>query len=1287
MLYTAFYAYLPQDRLRRLARGASLPDRTSGAALFADISGFTALTEKLNRELGPRHGAEEVTHQINAIFNMLIAQVDRYEGSVINFAGDAMTCWFDGKEKNNASLRAADCAFALQAAMRAFPELGLKVSVASGPARRMVVGDETIQLFDTLGGATLTRMAAGEHLAGKGETLVDESTTQAAGLRVAEWRTDPATGWRFGLAANTPASTVSVMALTLPAVSPEKLRIWVHPLLRKRETEMLNGFRVVTSLFLRFSGIDYDADNAPAELNTYMRWVQSVTVRYEGFLRVPIIGDKGSYLLIVFGAPATHEDDTLRAVQTALALQTPPPDCAFITSTQIGLTKGLVWAGLCGGNSRHNYDLIGDDVNLAARLMLAAAPGEILISERVQASVAERFLTQDHPPINLKGRAEPIPTFRLLRAQSKHTSGLIEPRYALPMVGRVRELQLINEKLDLAATGKGQVIGIAGEAGIGKSRLVAEMMQSARLKGFLEYGGACRSDGLGTPYLAWKSIWRAFFDVDTNTPPHTQLQSITSAIENRAPARRDTLPLLSAVLDLHLPENDFTQNLEPKIRQSALYALLEDCLKTAAQNAPILILIENLHWMDAVSYDLLEQLARGLTNYAVCFVIVYRPQELARLQVSQLESLPQFTRIELHELNPDEAKSAIRVKLAQLYPEQAGVLPAGLTKALMERTQGNPFYLEELLNYLHDQRVDFAQLHEIELPDSLHALIFSRIDQLNEQEKNILRAASIIGRSFRAQWLTGYYPELGNFSEVQAALDHLAALDITPLDTPEPELMYLFKHSVMHEVTYESIPFSTRAKLHERLAAYLEKTETSLLDVIAFHYERSENRVKQREYFHKAGKAAQKKFTNDAALNYYGKLLPLLGDAQEQIDIHLSCGEALHVMAKYDEAESHYQAALKLARDGNAPDLKARAQFALGRLKRSRGDYLPALEWLAQAQETYTALSNYSGMAEVLVETGSVLWRQGEYPQAREYLNYGLAVARERSNRAGMALAFYNLGNVSFEQGRYAEARTLGEECLAFYREAGQQEGIALALNLLGDVTLRQGDYNTAQKLHQESLEVCQKIGDKHRIAFSFNGLGNVLLAQDNYPAARKLYEESITLGKEIGAKRLLAFASSNLGFLILAQNELHAARALFEECQSLCQELGNKYIMTYAWLGLGLVSLREKGNVDTARQQIAQCLRLRRDLGVQLEQTSGLVGAAQLALLANDPQRAARLLGTIEATLKRLAGVLEPEMKYFYAQTFAAAKSALGEEAFRAAWATGEQMTLETAVQSVLQN
>jgi len=820
----ALRTYIPQDRLRALACGQTLPDRTAGSALFADISGFTALTESLRDALGSRQGSEELTRHLSLVYSALIAEVERHGGSVISFAGDAVTCWFDGGE---AAMRAVTCAFDLQAAMLAFSaislpngtttSLALKVCVATGDARRFVVGDPEINYIDVLAGATVARTSSGEHLAGKGEILVDEATEEALGtcLSSEEWRTAEG-GEKFAVAGALRRRAPIVHGPDLQPLEPALLKAWIDKSVYEREcsgqASFLTEFRPGAVLFVNFAGIDYDADDAQTRLDSFVSHLQKIAARYGGTVLQLNIGDKGSYAYVNFGALSAHEDDSRRAVKTALDLRQHTD-----LQLRMGIAQGVMRVGAYGGVTRRTYGAIGDEVNLAARLMTTAGPGEILVSGPVHKALEVRFSADPRPPLPMKGKAEPLPVFVVTGERRHRAIRLQEPAHALPMVGRVPELELVNSRLDLAAQRKGQVIGIVAEAGMGKSRLVAEIIRSARRKGFVGYGGACQSDAVHTPYQAWKSVWQAFFEIDPEHPLRKQVRLLEGEVEDRAPERLDAMPLLNVVVDLQIPENDFTQHLEPKVRQGALHALLEECLKAAAKDEPILIVIEDLHWVDALSLELLEQLAKTLVGHAVGFVLAYRPSRLGIAQTSRLEALPQFTKVELRELTLGEAEQAIRAKLAQLYPARGGAMPSGLVEALMARAQGNPFYMEELLNYVRDRGLDPSDLNRIELPDSLHALILSRIDQLSEGEKITLRVASVIGRLFRAEWLTGYYPELGAFPMVKKALDGLSNLDITPLDSPEPEWRYLFKHIVTHEVTYESLPFATRAGLHERL--------------------------------------------------------------------------------------------------------------------------------------------------------------------------------------------------------------------------------------------------------------------------------------------------------------------------------------------------------------------------------------------------------------------------------------------------------------------------------------
>jgi len=1210
----SLHTYLPQDRLRAIANNTSLPDRTSGSALFADISGFTALTESLRESLGVRQGTEKLSKQLGGVYSALITEVEKYSGSVIGFAGDSMLCWFETKhkgrrQKDESAKLAVSSALGMQVVIASFPELALKVSIASGNVRRFVVGDPNIQRIDALAGATVTRTADGEHLAGRGEVLIDEETADVLGERVKilEWRESSDSRGRFAVVeqgVGVGGDELVVTESRLPTVESQLLRPFVHQAVYERESSeqgtFLTEFRPCIAMFVRFLGIDYDTEGAGIQLDAFIRQTQALVAEADGTLLQIIIGDKGSYAYINFGALNAHEDDSRRAVRTALALLKSTADFSYLAPLQIGISQGVMRVGAYGGETRKVFGALGDDVNLAARLMTTAAPDEILLSNHVYKAVQDDFTFEPRPPLPMKGKAEPLPVFAVTGERQQRAVRLQEPNYSLPMVGRQQELQIINYRLDLAAQGKGQVVGIVAEAGMGKSRLVAEVIRLARRQGFVGFGGACQSDGIHIPYLAWKSVWQAFFEIDHEMSPRKQLRLIEGDLEDRAPSRMNAMPLLTAVLDLNIPENDFTQNLEPQTRQSALHVLLEDCLKAAATEDPILIVIEDLHWVDALSYELLEELAKALFNQAVCFVLAYRPPELERSKITQLEKLPQFTRIELHELSRDQAKLAIRAKLAQLYPARGGAVPARLVDQLMQRTQGNPFYLEELLNFLRDRGLDPrdpADLEKIELPDSLHTLILSRIDQLSEAERTTLRVASIIGRLFHARWLTGYYPELGDAQQVNATLNALDKLDITPLDSSEPDLVYLFKHIVTHEVTYENLPFATRARLHERLARYIESTysDTPPLEMLALHYGRSDNTEKQREYLRRASDAAQKNFANDAALDYYEKLLPLLKDEKERLEILMQRGTVKELMGRYEEAEADYHIALEMA--GDDMEAMADAQLALGKLKRLRNDHDSALEWLAQAKEGYTTSDNQIGLARVLIETGWALNRKGEYVKAYKPTDEGLKLAREVNSKPEIALALNNLGALSLLHRDYPTARKLYEESLALRRELGDKAGIAASLFSLAIMTASEGNMTMARSLYEESLMLRREIGDKRGIAASLTNLGAVAIVENDYSMARILTEESLTLRREMGEKKGIAGSLHSLGFIAAKRGDYPTARTLMEESLVLERELGDRRGVAYLLNSMGPVALAQ-GDYETARLFFDESLTLMRELG-----------------------------------------------------------------------------------------
>ena len=1152
------------DRRQAIVNGASLPNRTTGAALFADISGFTPLTEALIRAYGPGRGAEELTRQLNLIYDALVTEVHRFGGSVLAFSGDAITCWLDGDD----GLRATACGLAMQQAMGQFAAittpagdvipLAMKVAAATGPVRRFMLGDPKIQYIDAMAGDTLNRMAEAEHQAEKGEVVVGLDIIARIGeqLDIVAWRgSDPAN--QFGVVGGLKSSEVTHTSLawsplTAEAFVEEQIRPWVLPPIYERlqteQGQFLAELRPAVVLFLFFSGIDYDNDDAAGEkLDAYVRWVQAVLARYDGYIFQLTIGDKGSYLYTAYGAPTAHEDDAIRAVSTALALQALPPELSFIETVRIGISQGQMYTGAYGGSKRRTYGLLGDDVNLAARLMQAAEPGQTLVSEAARRDTGDLFSWEELPPFKVKGKTNLITAFRPTGQAIRATMNLHGATYALPMVGRRQELALIEEKLEQTLAGQGQLITITGEAGMGKSRLVAELIHQAIAQNVVGYGGECQSYGTNISYMVWQPIWQGFFGINPAWELDGQISQLERQLEQLDPGLVPRLPLLGAVLNLSIPDNELTASFDAKLRKTSLEALLVDCLRLRAQEAPLLIVLEDMHWLDPLSHDLLEAIGRTLVDLPVLLVMAHRPLALDRLQAPRISQLAHFSEISLTDFTPAEAQQLIALKLEQ-FSDSLGGMPTAFVERITARAQGNPFYIEELLNYIHDQGLnlhDSKALAQLELPTSLHSLILSRIDQLSESQKILLKIASVVGRLFKVTLLTGMHEEFEP-DRILKDLEVLTNLDLTELDTPEPEVAYIFKHIITQEVAYESMPYATRAIQHEKLAQFLERTYRQRLDqyieLLAYHYEHSQNEAKKREYLRKAGEAAQADYANEAAIDYYRRVLPLLAD-DEKIQVMLKLGEVLQLLGQWDEAGQLYQQALSLAEQLADHSAQAWCETAMGELLRKQGVYAEAASWFGRARSVFEALGDRAGVGQVLHYSGTLAAQQGDYETSRRRYEESLAIRRELDDKKNIASILSNLGLDAHEQGDYESAERLYEESLDLRYQLGDKWAIAVSLTNLGNLSLDYSDFESAYTRLEVAIDLQREVGDKAMLAIALNNLGNVARDQGNYEEARTLYEESLTISRDLGDLEGIAYLLQDFGGLAAVRG--HSAQAL----------------------------------------------------------------------------------------------------------------------------------------------
>jgi predicted ATPase/class 3 adenylate cyclase len=1036
--------------------------------------------------------------------------------------------------------------------------------------RRFLVGDPEYILMDVIAGDTLVKLATAEGQANRGEIVLDADTAANLGdiLQVTEWRVDEASDQRFAvithLEGDVPESPWPNIAPD--ALSDEVTQAWllprIHERLRSGLGEFLAELRPVVALFLRFGGIDYDNDpEAHEKLDTFVGQVEQIFMRYDATATHLTIGDKGSYFCVAFGAPVSHEDDPIRATSAALELHATAARLDYIEDLQIGITQGSLWIGAYGGRDRRTYDVLGDAANLSARLMSIAAPGQTLGTWKVRDATSEAFDWEAMPRIRVKGKSKRLEPSQLLGVKSQSQAHLHIPEYSLPMVGRATELKLIEEKLALAISGKGQIVGIKAEAGLGKSRLAAEAIHQAREKGFVGYAGECQSYGTSTSYLLWQDIWRAFFGLDSNAPVEGQVHKLEQELQSINPALLGRLPLLGVVVNLPISDNDLTGSLSAKLRKSSLESMLVECLQRRANTRPILLVLEDCHWLDPLSHDLIEVIGRAIVNQPVLILMMYRPAEQQRLEAPRVSALPHFTEINLNEFSPEEANQLIQMKLAQFFGPDVDASPA-LLERITNQAQGNPFYIEELINYFQNLGIDPTDsqaLATLDLPDSVHNLVLSRLGQLTEREQITLKVASVLGRLFKAAMVWGVYPQLGDETTVQANLDEIRTQDLTVLDIPDPELTYLFKHVFTQQVAYESLLYSTRAMLHETIGGYIEREYHDSLDqqvfILAHHYENSENQEKKREYLLKAGEAAQRDYANAGAINYYEKALPLL-TIEDHTDVTLKLGEVQELIGDFQEAARHYDQALSQSKDLGDRRRQAWVEAAKGEFLRKQGKLAEASEILEHASKLFEEVDDLAGKGQVLHFVGTIADQSGDFEEATRLMTESLHIRQQLGDQRQIASMLANLGIVAARQGQLEKAQSLWEQSLELRREIGDRWGVANILNNLGFSFLEIGDLEAARTRLEEAVVILRELGDRWYIGNALNNLGNVVRNQGEFAVAKEQYNESLEIYAELGDKWALAYLFEDVACLAALQGDGQRALHLCAAASVLREEI-----------------------------------------------------------------------------------------------------------------------------------
>jgi class 3 adenylate cyclase/tetratricopeptide (TPR) repeat protein len=1127
-LRTAGSSGIPSDAGASLGIPPAAPhgERVSAAMLFADIVGFTALAESLAGRGSA--GAEELSALLNAYFGQLIDVVSAHAGEVYRFAGDALlACWplvDDAADLGAQTRRAARCAQVVQETLHDYQlapdvRLSLRVGVGAGEVLAAHVGGVGGRVEFVLAGDPLVQIGAAAGLARPGEVVLSPAARALVPDALVE-RVPDGDGWRLRRLSS-PPSSASRRRPEPPARVADAARAYVPAAVLLRldagQTNWIAELRRITTVFIRIGGVRHASADALDQLQAAVRSVQEVLAEYEGTLVQVVVADKGTVAIAVFGLPPlAHDDDAVRAVLAAMALRSKLPE-----GSSIGLTTGDAFCGPIGNDVRREYNLMGAFVNLGARLM-EVGQGGILCDAATAAAARSRLAFAARPPLALKGVGEFAGAYTPLAPRAPAPG---PPREHDPLVGRTAERRLLVEALEqLVATGRGGALVVEGEAGIGKSRLVRELVARAESMGVACGVGVADAIDHATPYQAWRPILAELGRLEGVPPP------------------AELAPLLNAVLGTELPETSATAAMTADARADNARELLVRLVEQAAHGRPLLLVLEDAHWLDSASWALARLVHQRVRRLVLAMTL--RPladvvpaggplgsADAAPVEYRELLAAPGTRRLELGRLTEAGTDELVRARLG------VDRLPEPLARLIRERAEGHPLYSEELAYELRERGIvrvvdgecrlapDAGDLSAIALPSTLLGVMTSRIDRLPPSQQLTLKVASVIGRAFSSRVLRAVYPAGDQPERVEHDLARLTELDLARLEALEPEPTYLFKHALTQEVAYNLMLFAQRRQLHRAVAEWYERTYAEdpapVYAQLAFHWTRALRSAREEpavantalRYLEQAGRQAIASFANVEAIRLFEQALRLHAelaaggapvDPDRAAGWERAIGEAYFRLGRAPRSVDHLRRALALLRvpaPASSPALAgAIARDAAVQVSHhvlpglfARPLPEPRRRHLVDAAQAYASLSLISFIAMEELASISALLRghnlaeragpsgvllRTSYqisnfaallfanPKLHEfYFRRALLAARHVDDPASEAEMWFGRGVFLITQARWAEAESATARARTLFEAVGDRRWVELTLYQQSNVAMLQGDFGRAIEL------------------------------------------------------------------------------------------------------------------------------------------------------------------------------------------------------------------------------
>ncbi len=890
-LYAAFVpSRVVQHHLREPGPPAQMRIETCvGVVLFVDVTGYTRLTESYSSR--GREGVEQLTVLLNGFFSRLEDVIARYGGDIISFAGDCVLALWTSPAPDLGVLPrlAAQCAWAACNEIEdlKLPEtLRMCLGAGCGEVTLSTIGGVGGEWRYLAAGAAVTSAAHALKRAVPGAVIVSDemwalvepfaSAAPTAGRYFALTRIREPVELpppRIGIAADADAAAAALRSY-IPLSVLEHLDVG--------QREWLAEFRQATIAFVAFPDIRTARHSDLLQLQFATVCVQQTLAHYGGALARIIVDDKGTNMLCVWGIPGRHhEDDAGRATAATLVFHARLRQARIRCGT--GIATGRVFCGLAGAGSRYEYTVTGDSVNLAARLMVAARSGVVCDARtRELASGAIEF--ESLPPAVLKSWGAPVAVARPLSIMQ--TAGVRGRRTSLTeLIGREVEKKKLSRAIAGLMGGDGSLVVIEGEVGVGKSRLVSELIAMARSDCVNTIAGYADEIGEKTTYFVYRTILDGLFArrcPGDNATRRAYLEAKFAA----EPVMRSWLPLLNDVLPLRFEHNAVSRGMSEESRADSTAALIVEILRDEAARAPTLIILEDAHWMDSMSWLVTARLHKR--SRSLLLVLVLRKGYAAEAKgAREMLASAGIERVAVETLSRDEIELLIcdRVGAKSVSSEAITILH--------ERTAGNPLFGEELCNMLRENghlvidngHCALSQQCGVpgmaELPDTIQAVIASRIDRLPAALQLTLKIASVSGRWFTPEFVRAIHPREPGSGEISTQFQMFSAVDLIRPDGEGPGLRYRFKHAMTQDVAYGLLPPTQQRQLHRAAGQWYEEAHqdepSAVYPVLAHHWKKADDALKAAEYLHKAGEQAMQRYALSDAVKFLEDAIEFLG--------------------------------------------------------------------------------------------------------------------------------------------------------------------------------------------------------------------------------------------------------------------------------------------------------------------------------------------------------------------------------------------------------------------------